>query len=103
MQAQLRVELDELVVAAEALPLAREKEAQWRVAAEQVAGELSAVRRRCALVIFCVFVTILRRPRTSLWSRSGRWCTNAFGGSPGASIFLFCCKGRTHLVPPRSP
>lgn len=51
MQAQLRVELDELVVAAEALPLAREKEEQWRMVAEQVAGELSAVRRRWAL--FC--------------------------------------------------
>eukprot|EP00752_Nemacystus_decipiens_P011182 g9936.t1 len=48
MQAQLRVELDELVVAAEALPLAREKEEQWRVVAERVAGELSAVRRRVA-------------------------------------------------------
>lgn len=46
MQAQLRVELDELVVAAEALPLAREKERSWRLAAEQAAGELSAVRRR---------------------------------------------------------
>ncbi|CAN0023407.1 unnamed protein product, partial [Ectocarpus sp. 8 AP-2014] len=46
MQAQLRVELDELVVAAEALPLAREKEERWRAAAEEAAGELSAVRRR---------------------------------------------------------
>jgi len=46
MQAQLRVELDELVVAAEALPLAREKEEQWRAAAEEAAAELSAVRRR---------------------------------------------------------
>lgn len=56
MQAQLRVELDELVVAAEALPLAREKEEQWRMVAEQVAGELSAVRRGWALfcsVLFC--------------------------------------------------
>ncbi|CAM9955122.1 unnamed protein product [Ectocarpus fasciculatus] len=51
MQAQLRVELDELVVAAEALPLAREKEERWRAAAEEVAGELSAVRRRAALEV----------------------------------------------------
>lgn len=50
MQAQLRVELDELVVAAEALPLAREKEEQWRVVAEQAAGQLSEVRRRCVCV-----------------------------------------------------
>lgn len=46
MQAQLRVELDELVVAAEALPLAREKENSWRVLAEKLASELTAVRRR---------------------------------------------------------
>lgn len=52
MQAQLRVELDELVVAAEALPLAREKEEQRRIVAQQVAGELSAVRRRCAPFFF---------------------------------------------------
>ncbi|CAM9828225.1 unnamed protein product [Ectocarpus sp. 6 AP-2014] len=51
MQAQLRVELDELVVAAEALPLAREKEERWRAAAEEAAGELSAVRRRAALEV----------------------------------------------------
>lgn len=47
MQSQLRVELDELIVAAEALPLARQKENSWRILAEQVVGELSAVRRRC--------------------------------------------------------
>ncbi|CAN0074928.1 unnamed protein product [Ectocarpus sp. 12 AP-2014] len=51
MQAQLRVELDELVVAAEALPLAREKEERWRAAAEEAARELSAVRRRAALEV----------------------------------------------------
>ncbi|CBN78137.1 conserved unknown protein [Ectocarpus siliculosus] len=51
MQAQLRVELDELVVAAEALPLAREKEERWRAAAEEATGELSAVRRRAALEV----------------------------------------------------
>lgn len=49
MQAQLRVELDELVVAAEALPLAKEKEKQWRDVAEQAARELSEVRRRCVV------------------------------------------------------
>ncbi|CAM9159702.1 unnamed protein product [Scytosiphon promiscuus] len=49
MQSQLRVELDELVVAAEALPLAREEEERWRLAAEEAAGELSAARRRAAV------------------------------------------------------
>lgn len=44
------MELDELVVAGEALPLAREKELFWRLQAEQAAGELSAVRRRFANV-----------------------------------------------------
>lgn len=48
MQEELRVELDELVLAAEALPLAREKENDLRLLAEQVAGQLSAVRRRYA-------------------------------------------------------
>lgn len=48
MQAQLRAELDELVVAAEALPLARKREAYWRVLAEQASNELSAIRRRSA-------------------------------------------------------
>lgn len=48
MQAQLRAELDELVVAADALPLARERETHLRVLAEQAANELSAIRRRSA-------------------------------------------------------
>lgn len=63
MQAQLRVELDELVVAAEALPLAREKEERWRMVVEQATGELSAARRRCGVCMYvyvcvcmCVFV-----------------------------------------------
>lgn len=50
MQKELRVELDELVLAAEALPLAIEKENALRLVAGQVAGKLSAVRRRCANV-----------------------------------------------------
>ena len=50
MQEELRVELDELVLAAEALPLAREKENTLRLLAEQMAGQLSAVRRRYANV-----------------------------------------------------
>lgn len=54
MQAQLRAELDELVVVAEALPLAREREAHWRVMAEQAANELSAIRRRSANDRECV-------------------------------------------------
>ena len=50
MQEELRVELDELVLAAEALPLAREKEKSLKLLAEQLAGQLSAVRRRYANV-----------------------------------------------------
>lgn len=50
MQAQLRVELDELVVAAEALPLAREKEESWRNIAQRLAGYLTAVRQRYSAV-----------------------------------------------------
>lgn len=53
MQSQLRVELDELIVAAEALPLVRQKEKSWRLLAEKVVGELSAVRRRCVVCV-CV-------------------------------------------------
>eukprot|EP00904_Undaria_pinnatifida_P013142 jgi/Undpi1/8959/HiC_scaffold_26.g11420.m1 len=49
MQKELRVELDELVLAAEALPLAIEKENALRLVAGQVAGKLSAVRRREAI------------------------------------------------------
>lgn len=52
MQSQLRVELDELIVAAEALPLAREKENSWRLLAEKVVSELSAVRRRCVSYVW---------------------------------------------------
>lgn len=58
MQEELRAELDELVLAAEALPLATEKEAALRLLAEQVAGQLSAVRRRC--------VNVRRRPSKGL-------------------------------------
>lgn len=47
MQEQLRNELDEIVTAAEALPLARDKEDYWRTLAEQLAGDLSSARRRC--------------------------------------------------------
>ncbi|CAM9670373.1 unnamed protein product, partial [Discosporangium mesarthrocarpum] len=46
MQQQLRDELDEMVVAAEALPRAREQEQRWRKLAEEKASLLTAARHR---------------------------------------------------------
>lgn len=54
------MKLGEADAAAEVLRLAREKEEKLRVAAEQVAGELSAARRRCApsCVRFLLFAVL---------------------------------------------